>query len=396
MKTKHSYLNLLVLLLLMLHISCSNSSSGGGVGGSGIISRGSITEFGSIVVGGTTYDTSQALIVVDGEELGTGDAIVMNNLDVGRVVTVQGTEEDSDENVAAEIVIYNEDVTGPVSNIVDIEPETKEINVMGQVVILNNLTSYKNTSFEGVAVDEVVEVSGFYNDLGTIYATFLEKVGEISPGLIYEVKGFVQGLDTDQSLFFINNLEVDYQLADLSGLEGNALQNGLLVEVEGTLNETGVNMQALSVSLEDELEAEDADEVEVMGFVTALISTVEFTIGNQVVVIEEGAVFIDGTPDEIILGVKLEAEGTLEAGVLYAEEIEFWLPDQSEIEGVITSMVSINEFTVDDQTVVTNAETEYEGGEPGDLEVGIEVEIKGRMTAGVMIADKVSFEYEGD
>ena len=393
MKTQRIHTILLVLAVMLMLYSCS-SSSGGGVGGSGIISRGTITEVGSIIVNGTYFSTDSAVIVVDGEEIGMGDTVVLDNLDIGRVVTVSGLLVDGEDTAVADRVTYNDDVKGPVNGMTIIGSETRELTVMGQSVMLNSLTSFKTVTFETIAPNDVVEVSGFYDDNGIIWASFLEKIGEFTPGLIYEVKGFIASLDTDQKTFLINGLLVDYsgEDVDTSGLQDGVPVAGLLVETEGIVDFTGVNMLAQRIDLEDELGAENADEVEVMGFVTGFVSAYEFTVGNQVVVVDGDALFVDGTPQDVAPGIKLEAEGTLADGILYAEEIEFWEPDQIEIEGVVTVFVSIFEFSVDDQVVNTTTETVYEDGTSGDLEMGVHVEIKGRMVGGVMMADKVSFE----
>ena len=96
--------------------------------------------------------------------------------------------------------------------------------------------------------------------------------------------------------------------------------------------------------------------------------------------------------------VKLEAEGSLVDGILFAEEIEFWEPDQIEVEGLVTDdTLAPDEFTVGDQVVQTDAETVYEDGTPDDIALGVNLEIKGvpvDIIRSVLIADKVSFEQE--
>ena len=104
---------------------------------------------------------------------------------------------------------------------------------------------------------------------------------------------------------------------------------------------------------------------------------------------------MDGTADDIALGVKLEAEGTLEGGILFADEVEFWEPDQIEVEGLVTNIVSLSEFTVGDQVVQTDAETVYEDGTPDDIALGVNLEVKGvpvDIIRSILVADKVSFE----
>ena len=394
MKTYHLKTLALALLSALLSISCGACGSGtivagGGIGGTGIISVGTIMAFGSVVVNGTEFDTSNAEIIVEGEEIGVGDDIVLDNLDIGMVVTVEGTRSEDGESAVADQVIYNDNVEGPVESITVVNTTRKDIVVLGQTVIVNAVTAFKGTTFDDIAVNDVVEVSGLSDDTGDIWATFLEK----TDGVIFEVTGFVENLDAVQETFEINDLTVDYSMADTSGLPEGVPADGLLVEVEGTL--TGAVMFADVIEPGDELDAKDADKIEVTGFVTDFVSAFEFTVGTQVVLMDADTVFVDGTADDIALGVKLEAEGSLEDGILFAEEVEFWEPDQIEVEGVVTDIVSASEFTVGDQVVQTDAETVYEGGTPNDIALGVNLEVKGvpvDISRSILVADKVSFE----
>ena len=326
-------------------------------------------------------------------------------MDIGRVVTVEGTLNGSDSDAVADQVFYKDNVRGPVESI-DIDPSdptTKEIVVLGQIVIINVITKFKETTFDTIAKDDVVEVSGYLDDTGAIRATFLGKTGDITTILVYEVTGFVVNLDTDSEIFKINDLTVDYSSADISALPGNVLTDGLLVEVEGTLDATSGVMIAEKIKLEEELG--DADEVEIMGFVTDIISDFEFTVGNQMVKFDVNTLFVDGIPEDIALGVKIEAEGSLVDGILIADEIEFWEPDQIEVEGIVTEVdLAVNpiEFTIrnlaGDQVVEADTDTTiFEGVNPGEIAVGMKIEVKGvpsDIDISVLIADKVSLELD--
>jgi hypothetical protein len=386
----------MVLLSAFMLNSCGSGgiglTAGGGIGGTGIISQGEIAAFGSIVVNGTRFDTSNATLIVNGEEIGVGDNIIQTNLDIGRVVTVEGPGRENEIEAVASRVIYSNNVQGPVERISRFDRTTKELVVLGQSIIVNTLTKFKETSIDTITRNDVVEVSGFRDNTGAIWATFLERTGAFTPDIFYEVNGFVKNLDASLQTFRINDLTVDYSLADTSDLPGGVPADGLQVEVEGTLNATVGEMLARKIEPGDEFVAEDADEIEVMGFVTSIVTISEFTLGNQVVAVEEGAVIVDGELTDIAPGVKLEAAGTLVDGVLYAYEIEFWGSDQIEVEGLVTDIVSGSEFTVGDQVTVTNAETVFENGDPEDIILGINLEIKGRLLGGILVADKVSFE----
>lgn len=74
--------------------------------------------------------------------------------------------------------------------------------------------------------------------------------------------------------------------------------------------------------------------------------------------------------------------------------------DEAEVEGAITLFNSAASFSVRGVPVVTNAKTIFEGGDPGDLALGVEVEVEGVLANGVLTAEEVSFrdnvEIEGD
>jgi hypothetical protein len=407
MKSYHLRGFISALFSVFLLISCGSGgggmTAGGGIGGTGVISSGAISAFGSIVVNGTEFDTSNAEIIVNGEEIGIGDEFVQENLDIGRVVTVEATGNLDDISAVAVRVIYNDNVRGPVESI-DIDATTNEIEieVLGQIVIVNIITKLKGTSFDTIAQNDLVEVSGLVDDTGAIRVTFLEKIGEFMPGNVVGVTGFIVNLDTDQKTFEINNLTVNYSLLD-SGYLPQGFDDGLLVEVEGTLDAAGGEMLAASIELGDELGDGNSDQIEVLGFVTDVTPDFEFTVGNQRVQFDATTLFVEGFPEDIALGVKLEAEGSLVDGIIFADEIEFWEPDQIEVEGIVDEVVFIDgfpEFTFEgreDQVMQTNIETEFEDVNKEEIEAGIMLEVKGvpqDIEQSVIKADKVSFEED--
>ena len=401
MKAMHPQRSLLVLILALALISCGSGgggmNAGGGIDGSGFTSQGAISAIGSIVVDGAEFDTSNAAVIINGEEIGVGDAVVMDNLDIGRVVIVEGRSTGDSNTLVADRVIYSDSVQGPVESIQDINASVKEIMVLGQKVIVNVVTLFKDTTFESIAPNDIVEVSGFPDDTGAIWATFIGKTGVFVPGLEVEVKGYVNNLDTGMKIFQINDLTVDYSLADSRRLPGGIPVDGLLVEVQGTLAAAGAEMLATEIRLADELSADDVDQIEVAGFVTDFVSSSAFTVGNLQVQSDAGTLFVDGTPANVALGVKLEVSGILLNGVLYATEIEFWEPNQIEVEGLVTHIVSLSEFTVGSQAVRTNSNTVFEGGASGNIALGVKLEVKGvpvDTARSILVADKVSFEQE--
>jgi len=198
----------------------------------------------------------------------------------------------------------------------------------------------------------------------------------------------------------INGLEVDYA-SIANNLPPGIPADDLFVEVEGQLA-AGGEMVAAKIQLGDQLDGDDGNEFEIMGYVTQIISDtdiIEFKVGNQVVQVDPGNVdFVDGTAGDIAPGVKLEAEGSLEGGILVAWEVEFWKPDQIEAEGVVTNIISATEFNIGIQKVRTiPGTTVFDGGTPDDLALGVRLEVKGvpvDLNHSVLMADKVSFETD--
>jgi len=400
-----------ILFSILLTVSCNSSGggggkvAGGGIGGSGVISAGRITAFGSVEVNGTMFDTSNAEIIINGVEIGVGDDFIPDNLELGMVVTVEGRIED-DESFVADRVVYSANVIGPVEDISDIDATTKEIVVLGQTVIVNVVTLFEGTDFNALTEDDVVAVSGYFDDNGVIRATFLEKTGDITSVLEFEVTGFVENLDRDLETFMINGLSIDYSLISDDLPEGIPADDQF-VEVQGEL--VAGELLAEEIELADELGGEDGDEVEIMGFVTEIISEndiIKFKIGNQEVHVDSDpdvVLYVDGDPGDIIPGQLLEAEGSLVDGILIAVEIEFWEPDQIEVEGIVDQVRYIDdfpEFTLEDredQVVQTNAATVFEDINKEEIEPGINIEVKGvpqDIEQSVIKADKVSFEED--
>jgi hypothetical protein len=400
-----------ILCTILLTVSCNSSGggggkvAGGGIGGSGVISSGRVTAFGSVEVNGTDFDTSNAKVFINGVKEGEGDDAVFANLEIGMVVTVEGRMKD-DGSFVADRVLYSANVIGPVEDISDIDATTKEIVVLGQTVIVNVVTEFEGTNFNDITEDDVVAVSGYIDDNGIIRVTFLEKIDDI----IFEVTGFVENLDPDLETFMINDLIIDYSLIS-DDLPDGIPADGQFVEVQGEL--VAGELIATSIALGDELDGEDGDEIEIMGFVTEIISEndiIKFKIGNQEVHAdsdEDVVIYVDGGPSDIRPGQLLSAEGSLKDGILVAVEIEFWEPDQTEVEGIVDQVVFIDidgelfpEFTLEgreDQVVQTNDETEFEDIDKEEIEPGINIEVKGvpqDIEQSVIKADKVSFEIE--
>jgi hypothetical protein len=98
--------------------------------------------------------------------------------------------------------------------------------------------------------------------------------------------------------------------------------------------------------------------------------------------------------------VRVRLFTTASAGVWSAERLRSGARpladrDDVEIEGLVTAFVSAANFSVDGIPVDASAATFDDGG-PADLQLGVRVEVEGRLRSGVLIAREVEFEDDDD
>lgn len=352
-------IGLMVIALTALG-GCGGASqtAGGGIGGTGI-SFGAVTRLGSIFVNGVEFNTDDASVTLNGEP---GPDVGMDphrGLKKGMVVRVNGSFDDK-TGTAAEVE-YEDNLEGPISTVTLIDANTKQLVVLGQTVIIDSTqTQYENTSFAAIAQNDFIEVSGLPDNMGRIRAAFVEK--KSSPPAAFEVKGFVQNLDTTSKTFMLNALTVNYAAAALIDFSTPDPADGEFVEVKGTSLNGLDQLVADSVELKMEgLAADDAPKAEIEGFVTAFTSSSQFTVGNQPVVTTTNTLFIGGLQNEIASGSELEVEGNLANGVLTATKVQF--EESVKLESNATaSTTTITLEGLPGISVTANAFTEFKGG----------------------------------
>lgn len=325
------------------------STSIAGIGGTGKIASGTITGFGSIFVNGIEYNTDSASFDVNDSSGAESD------LNVGMVVTVTGTVSDGTGNAAS--VVYDSEVEGPVSGLAGLTPgaTTRSFTVQGvDVLVDSTATIFDNStpgfSFETLANDDVVEVSGFFDAAGVLRASYIEKTGDFNPGSTeVEMKGTVVGATGANGTasfgesFLLNGITVnigDTGSTDLSEVPGSLVSNGMFVEVDGLwVNATTVD--AARIEQEDDSVGDDGDEVSLEGLVSGFTGdlTLFFVNGQPV-----SATTASFEPANLQLAndVRVEVEGEINSsGVLIAESVESRGGDV-EVQAVVTAVAVTN------------------------------------------------------
>lgn len=335
------------------------------------------TKQDSITVNGVSYKTSSATVTMD------GSASTPDNLGVGMVVSVDGTVDANGTTGTASQVEYKDELEGIVTDAtIDPNSGTGTLTVMGQTVNVDADTTFEShidgiTTVADVKKDNIVEVSGYSNGDGTIYATRVEvKKAMHEHGEEIEVKGTIKDTVTD-STFEIGTLTVFYDTSTvMDSLPNKKPEAGLYVEVKSVvaLNADG-QLVASKIELEGDgkrgHDGKEGDQVEMEGVVTAVTAPVDpattpsdFMLNGKAVKITTDTVFDNGhTAADIAEGVKLEVKGTIDAeGTLVADKIEFRMKAEIEMKAMIDAIdADTNNPIVLGQTIAIDALTKLHG-----------------------------------
>lgn len=390
---------IIVALLASLSLaSCSGSSSdtvaGGGIGGTGYVGNGTITAFGSIVVNGVKFDTANASVIIGGRQKGIGNQAVLDNLDLGQAVVVEGTVDNPGASGTAARVMFTPNVKGPVTEIAELDTNAKRVVVLGQTIITDDSTAFKNTTLGDLALDNLIEVSGLADVAGAIRATHVKRMADSFDSLTeVEVKGIVQDLDSTAKTFKLNSLIVYYGLAEIGSLPGGTLSSGQLVHVRGKVG-TGGHLEATEIELAEETRIASADRVDVEGFITDFASTSDFMVSYVKIQAHGDTKFIGGLIDEVALGARIRVRGRVVSGILQAQQIFFLekIKIESRVASKDSSRRTLSLSGLSGISVTVTGLTRISGfaKDFDQIQVGDHIRVRGRLGAGAsVLATKV-------
>jgi len=272
----------LFLLSCMLLTSCGGGGADvtAGIGGTGKTS-GTITSFGSIFVNGVEYAIRPSTDIQFDDHAGTAD-----DLRVGMVVTVLGNSNGTTD--LADRVIYDDNGEGPVSDIhngpdIDLNgrPTTRIFSLLGLTVVVDATgTVFAGLDFSSLADDDVVQVSGLFDQDGRLQATYVEKKGVLQPGTTVEVKGTVS--NTTAAAFSLGTVRVEVgPSTDLTEIPGGTLANGQFVEASGIwIDSTTIDATNGKVELEEQLIGKDGDNLNLEGIVSDYVDDRDFKVAG--------------------------------------------------------------------------------------------------------------------
>ena len=331
MSTAFRFLLASLVAVLVALSGCGGGGGGGtvaGIGGTGKIASGTITGFGSIFVNDIEYDIDSASLEVNDDD---SAGLSQDDLRIGMVVTVTAVV-DGDTGVAS-LVVYDNEIEGPVSGISELNAGlNKSFSVLGVGVLVDIADTefddgeVPGFSYANIANDDVVEISGFFDASNVLNATYIKKTDDFDADSEVEFKGtadvsLVDGAGSGDS-FNLDGVTVNIlDDADLSEVTGGRVSNGMFVEAEGRLtNDSPLTIDAFRIEQEDDGLEDDAGEAELEGFVSDFVDTSSFKVDGQPVDASEA----EFEPAGLVLsdGMKVEVEGIIEDGILNADKVK--------------------------------------------------------------------------
>jgi hypothetical protein len=402
-------------LYLVLGFAVTGCGGGGGGGSSpgaalpentnnassaDISSTGTIDGFGSIFVNGVEFETDNSAVSLDGV------TATEDKLRLGMVVTVHGTVNEDGTTGTADQVVFDDEVQGPVSAIENGQDgDSLLLTVLGVSIIAERTgTVFDGVSFDTLAVGDLVEVSGFVENGVQLRATRIEKKSDFVPGASeVELKGTVSGLTG--TTFTLQTYVVDFSSADLSGVPGGSITEGMLVEVHGTL--TNNTIVADQVEQEDDASNgfDDGDELSVQGAISNLVDQGHFEVDGVVV----DATHATLEPAGLVLanGVIAEVEGTWNGSILVAEEVKA-RRGRVELEAKVASVntaestLTLQFFTgtvtvqVDSTTLLDDDTDQAEPLTLGDIASGNFLEVEAIRVGAALVASRIRRDEQDD
>ena len=372
----------------MLLAGCLAAACGGGVdsGGTGApantFSTGHISGFGSIVVNGVHYDDSHAALLDD-----DGAARASSDLKLGMTVDVDAGAISTDAatstpQATASKVQFGYAILGPVQAV---DAANSRLTVLGQAVAVDADTVFDGITggVAGVHVGNLVGVFALFDTATGLYsASRIElktNAGE------YRLRGIVSSLDTAAKTFAIGAAVISY--AGVPSADVPTLANGSVVRIKLATTQTG-GVWMLSHGLAATPGIPEGTKAEIEGFIADFTSTARFKVnGTLVDASGSGVVFKDGSAGQLANGVRVEIEGTMHAGVLQAQKVEFkpsgkpGHQEEIDLKGKIDSVDAAQQsFVLRGSTVVYDASTQFDGGMASDLAAGVEVKVEGVVT----------------
>lgn len=366
---------LLLAAAFVLLAGCGGVDSGGtGVGQSGqpTYAAGPITGFGSIVVNGVRYDESTAEVFDDEGLLRSRDDLKLGMLTEVFASAVVSSAAGSSATASA--VRFGSQIIGRIDS-VDV-PGSRFV-VLGQTVRVTTSTVFDAAAggLAALAAGDQAEVFAQLDvSTQTYVATRIERRSNL---MLYKLRGLVSAVSVADKTITVGGQLISY--AGLAVIDpATTLTIGTTVRV--TLQTARVGNAWVATSLMTGIgRVADRETAEVDGRIGAFTSTTQFVV-NGITVDASAATFPNGSAG-IVLGARVEVEGSIRNGVLVAQRVKLERDEDAagfELQGTISAPDPGNmTFVVRGVTVVYSSTTRFDSSTAADIVAGRKVEVRG-------------------
>jgi hypothetical protein len=277
------------------------------------VTVGTVSGFGSVIVGGVRFDDSGATVVDDSGVVRSASA-----LRLGMQVEIEsGSVNDSTSRATASHIRFGSELVGPVASV---NTTAGSLVLLGQTVLVTSTTVFDDalsaqSSDLSTLVGAVIEVHATYDAATANYTA--TRIEDKTAATAYKLRGTVAALDATAKTFTLGGTLVSY--ASATSLPSTALADGQTVRV--TLATAPVAGAWVAATVSNGSRAvENHSDARVRGSVSAFTSATSFTV-NSVVVNASGAV-IDNGP--VTATSKVEVRGSTVDGVLVATRVKVY------------------------------------------------------------------------
>ena len=339
--------------------------------------------------------------IVNGAKVSVDDLTeIEGSPGVGSRLEVKGTLQEDGSFLAAKIEVEEKGGSRPIKkakirgNIEAIEDNGETLVVNGLRIALRALTEMEGDPQVGTFVKVEAQIQN-----GTLVAREVEvkeeeESPEVAKGKKVEIKGRVEKVNEDGSVV-VNGLTI--AISNLTKQKGK-IGKGAFLKVEGVLQDNG-SLLAREIKGEGSRNPRAGNEVKVEGIVESVklddSGSVEAVVVEGLEIRIEALTEVEGTLEK---NSYIKVKGIFSDGAFLASEIEEGEPEeeaeepdgkQVKIKGFIENVQRDSEgriisITITGVNVHVDPSTEVKGA----LEHGDEVEIKGRISNGVLTANK--------
>ena len=320
------------------NVATSSTSGEGGTSGTGVfaasVGKSTISGFDGLSTGGINYNIDAAIISFNGQQ---GSE---SQLETGMVIEVNAEVDTVNRTGTATSIVFTYSLAGVID---EINLATRTMSVLGQEIIFDEFTTFKNASSSDLSVGDVILLSGFTDADERVLATYIEKSLTTFSNAILE--GMVSQINASNTTFKIGRQWVNYSGAQLQNIENNILESGDLVRVSGmeTVSAPGVIDTVLLATTVEGVTGALAggldEEIRIEGVISQLAGLSGFQINGNSITTNISTEFINGLASDVAINSRVFVIGVLNSnGIISAEVIRFILPADIIIEAIVDAI----------------------------------------------------------